>query len=258
METFNYREQGIGPTVVFIHGFPLNQQMWNDFVEKLSDSIKVVTLDLPGFGKSPGLADPFSLDDVAGRVLRWLQEKRYEKPVIIGHSMGGYVALALADQDPNAISGLCLFHSTALADSAEKKQSRNKVLEFIENQGVQAFTSNFIGQLYADGQHSSIPKVKNIAVQSSRECVEGYTKAMRDRQDRTGLLKTFPKPILFLAGEKDQLIPADSIRQQATLCAQGEAVIMPEVAHMGMFESEGPCAKKILDLVEKCAVTFRA
>jgi pimeloyl-ACP methyl ester carboxylesterase len=172
--------------------------------------------------------------------------------------MGGYVALALADREPKAISGLCLFHSTALADSEEKKQSRNKVLEFIEKQGVQAFTSNFIGQLYADAQHSSIPKVKNIAVQSARETVVGYTKAMRDRKDRTDLLRTFPKPILFLAGEKDKVIPADSMLQQAAFCAQGEAVIMPEVAHMGMFESEGPCVKKIFDFVEKCAVTFKA
>lgn len=258
MDTISYREQGSGPTVILIHGFPMNQQVWNDVAEKLSDSLKVVTLDLPGFGKSPGLANPFSLENVAGIVLQWIGEKKYDKPVIVGHSLGGYVALALADQDANVFSGLCLFHSTAFADTPEKKKSREKVLEFIEKQGVQAFTSNFIGQLYADPQHSSIPKVKNIAVQSSRDAVVGYTLAMRDRKDRTDVLRTFPRPILFLAGEKDQLIPPDSILQQATQSKQGQAVIMPEVAHMGMFESEGPSLKKILNFVEKCTVTFNA
>jgi pimeloyl-ACP methyl ester carboxylesterase len=258
MDTINYREQGSGSTVILIHGFPMNQQVWNDFSEKLSDSIKIVTLDLPGFGKSAGLADGFSLEDIAGMVLDWIREKRYDKPVIVGHSMGGYIALAMADHDSDAISGICLFHSSALPDSPEKKQSRNKVLEFIENQGVEAFTSNFVGQLYADAQHSSIPKVKNIAVQSPKETVVGYTKAMRDRKDRTDLLRTFPKPILFLAGEKDQLIPSDSILEQSALCRHGEAVILPEVGHMGMFESVGPCAKKISNFVEKCAVTFKA
>lgn len=255
MDTINYREQGSGPTVVLIHGFPMNQQVWRDLVEKLGDSLKVVTLDLPGFGKSPGLPAGFSLEDVARTILGWIRERQYDKPVIVGHSLGGYVTLALAGQDPTALAGMCLFHSTALADTPEKKQSRDKVLEFIEKLGVQAFTSNFIGQLYADPQHSSITKVKNIAVQSSREGVEGYTRAMRDRKDRTDVLRSFPSPILFLAGEEDPGIPPESILQQAGLNPGAEAVILPDVAHMGMFESEGLCAKKIINFVEKCTVT---
>lgn len=256
MEKINYREQGSGRTVILIHGFPMNQQVWNDLAEKLSDSLRVVTIDLPGFGKSTGLNDGFSLNDVAMEVLGWIRSRKYDNPVIVGHSLGGYVTLALAARDMNALSGMCLFHSTALADSSEKKQSRDKVLEFIEKQGVQAFTSNFISQLYADPQHSSIPKVKNIAVQSSKEAVVGYTKAMRDRQDHTDVLRSFPKPVLFLAGEKDPGIPKDTILEQAALNSHAEAVILPEVAHMGMFESEGVCLKNILRFVEKCAVTF--
>ena len=256
MDTLNYREFGTGPTVILIHGFPMSQQVWNDFAERLSDSLRVITLDLPGFGKSPGLPEGFSIDDVSATVLDWIRQKEYPSPVIVGHSLGGYVALALAEQDHKAASGICLLHSTALADSAEKKESRNKVLEFIDKQGVQAFTSNFIGQLYADPQHSSITRVKNIAVQSSQEAVIGYTKAMRDRPDRTNLLRTFPKPILLIGGEKDQVITPDSIVKQAALSDQAEAVILPEVAHMGMFESEGPCLKKIINFVEKCSVTF--
>lgn len=256
MTTLNYREQGTGPTIILIHGFPMNQQVWNDFVEKLSGSMQVITLDLPGFGKSPPLPDGFSLEDVALVVHDWIKEKKYQRPVVVGHSLGGYVALALAEYNMDILSGMCLFHSTALADTDEKKQSRDKVLEFIAKQGVQAFTSNFIGQLYADPQHSSITQVKNIAVQSSAQTVTGYTKAMRDRKDHTGLLSRFPKPILFLAGEEDQGIPADSIRQQASLNKQAEAIILPNVAHMGMFESSGTCLKKIRDFAEKCIVTF--
>jgi len=256
METLNYREQGSGPTVILIHGFPMNLHVWDSFSEKLSENFHVVTPDLPGFGKSPGAGENFSLDDVARIVQSWIQKKEYHQPVIVGHSLGGYVTLALAAQDPGGMAGMGLFHSTALADSAEKKESRNKTLEFIKKQGVHAFTSNFISQLYADPQHSSITKVKNLAVQSSEETVVGYTRAMRDRKDQTGVLRQFPKPILFLAGEKDQAIPADTILRQATLNQQAEALILPEVAHMGMFESEVPCLKKIIKFVEKCSVTF--
>ncbi|MEX2230771.1 MAG: alpha/beta hydrolase [Cyclobacteriaceae bacterium] len=256
MDSINYLEQGSGHTVILIHGFPMNQQVWTNFASRLSESLKVVTIDLPGFGKSPSLPPGFALEDVARIVLDWISEKKYNQPIIIGHSLGGYVTLALVEQDRDMPGGICLFHSTAHADSAEKKQSRGKVLDFIEKQGVQAFTSNFIGQLYADPQHSSITKVKNIAVQSSKETVVGYTRAMRDRKDRTNVLRSFPRPILFLAGEKDQGIPPETIHQQVALTKQAEAEILPEVAHMGMFEAEGACLKKLLDFIEKCAVTL--
>lgn len=256
MARLNYREEGSGPPVILIHGFPMNQHVWDDLADKLSESFQVVTLDLPGFGKSAPLQEGFSLEDVGAEILGFIHERKYAMPVLVGHSLGGYVALAMAEREPNMFGGLCLFHSTALADTEEKKQSRDKVLDFIDKQGVQAFTSNFIAQLYADSQHSSITKVKQLAVQSSMEAVTGYTAAMRDRKDRTDVLRRFPKPILLLGGEKDQAIPSESIVQQASLNANAEAVILPAVAHMGMFESEGPCLKKISDFITKCAVTF--
>jgi pimeloyl-ACP methyl ester carboxylesterase len=256
MSTLNHREQGNGHTIILIHGFPMNQHVWDDFVDKLDDHHHVVTVDLPGFGKSPGLSDGFSIDDVASEVLSWIHEKNYLNPIVVGHSLGGYVTLGMAEQDPEVIGGVCLFHSTAKADSEEKKQSRNKTLAFIEKQGVEAFTSNFIAQLYADPQHSSITKVKNIAVQSSRETVTGYIRAMRDRKDRTAVLESIHVPVLLLAGERDPGIPPETIREQAALNANAEAVILPDVAHMGMFEAEGPSLKKILNFFNDRGVTF--
>lgn len=255
MSALQYREQGNGPTVILLHGFPMNMHVWNDFTETLSQSFHVVTPDLPGFGKSPLPLEGFSLEDIAATIRTWMVEKAYRQPVIVGHSLGGYVTLALADQDPTSIAGMCLFHSTALADSDEKKQSRNKVLEFIEKQGVHAFTSNFVSQLYADPQHKSVTLVKNIAVESTKEAVVGYTRAMRDRQDRTHVIGGFSGPILFIAGERDQGIPPDTIRQQASLNKGAEAFVLPEVGHMGMFEAPEACLKKIRKFIEKCVVT---
>lgn len=255
-ETIYYREQGTGPTVILLHGFPMNLHVWDEMAEKLSDTYHVVTPDLPGFGKSPGLPEGFTLEDVARTLGRWMAEKGLSRPVIVGHSLGGYVTLALAGQAPDSLAGMCLFHSTALADGEEKKRSRNKVLEFIEKQGVEAFTSNFISQLYADPQHSSITRVKNIAVQSSRAAVAGYTIAMRDRKDRTDVLKHFSRPVLFLAGDKDAGIPIETIRRQAALNPLAEAVVLHDVAHMGMFEAEVTCLKNLRKFIGKCVVTF--
>ena len=255
MNNLHCREQGNGPTVIFLHGFPMHMEVWNELAPKLSESYHVVTADLPGFGKSPRLAEGFSLEDVAESIHAWIREKSYWQPVVVGHSLGGYVALAMAEQEPASMAGLCLFHSTALADSEEKKQSRNKVLDFVEKQGVQAFTSNFISQLYADPQHSSITAVKNIAVQSSKGTVIGYTSAMRDREDRTHVLEAFSRPVLFIAGEKDPGIPVDTIRRQVALNNRADAFILPEVAHMGMFEAPEACLKRIQKFLQQSAVT---
>jgi pimeloyl-ACP methyl ester carboxylesterase len=257
MTNLNYREQGTGPTVILIHGFPMNLEVWDDFAINLSRSLHVVTVDLPGFGKSPSLPGGFTLEGVARSLSEWIKERKYSNAVIVGHSLGGYVTLALAALDINTMAGMCLFHSTALPDSQEKKESRNKVLDFIEKQGVEAFTSNFIGPLFANPQHNAVNAVKQIAVKSSKDAVTGYTVAMRDRKDQTGLIKTFPKPILFLAGEKDPGIPPDTIKKQADSNKLAESVILPGVAHMGMFESPRECQEKIQKFVTRCLVTSK-
>ena len=256
MININYREAESGHPLVLIHGFPMNLHVWESAAEKLSEEFKVITPDLPGFGRSDSLPEGFTLEDVATSMLEFFREKSYHNPVVIGHSLGGYVTLAMAEQQPDALGGICLFHSTALPDSEEKKQSREKVLDFITKQGVHAFTSNFIAGLYADPQHSSITKVKSIAVTASEGAVVGYTRAMRDRKDRTHVVKTFSKPVLFLAGDKDAGIPVQTILEQASLSDKAEAVILPGVAHMGMFEAEPVSLKKISAFVKKCLVTF--
>jgi pimeloyl-ACP methyl ester carboxylesterase len=255
MSNLSFEESGNGQDVVLLHGFPFHQGIWNSFAEKLSHSFHVYTPDLPGFGKSAILSSPFTIDDVADALISWITTQKLNHPVLIGHSLGGYVALAAAKKNPELFSALVLFHSTGYADSAERKQSRNKVLEFIDANGVKAFTSNFIAPLFADPQHLAIPLVKSIAENSSAEAVKGYTQAMRDRSERTDVLRTFTGPILFLGGNKDQGISVESIREQAAISINAQVKILADVAHMGMLENEKESLEIIRAYVEKSAVT---
>jgi pimeloyl-ACP methyl ester carboxylesterase len=249
------RETGTGTPVILLHGFPFHSALWSSFADKLSAAFKVYAVDLPGFGKSQILPSPFTIDQVASRVVSWLEERRIKNPVIVGHSLGGYVALAMIKRSPNLASGLVLFHSTALADTEEKKQSRDKVLEFIDKNGVVAFTSNFIAPLFADPAHPAIAKVKAIATESSAEAVKGYTSAMRDRHDLTDVLSTFKKPVLFLAGEKDGGIPVESIYKQAAISPFSETQVLSGVAHMGMLEDEKTSFEIVRSFIDGSTVT---
>jgi len=251
MANLSYTEQGNGRPVILIHGFPFNQLIWTDFAEKLAANARVFTVDLPGFGKSPGLPVPFTLSDVAGMLNQWIKEKNITNPILVGHSLGGYVALAMAEMQPEVFSGLVLFHSTAFPDSDEKKANRNKVIEFIEKNGVQTFTSNFITPLFADHTHPGIKKLQAIAVDAKEETVKGYTVAMRDRKDQTGLLKSFRKPIMIISGEKDGGIPVESVKQQAALSPDIRLQVFPEVGHMGMVEKPEETLKLLQEFISQ-------
>jgi pimeloyl-ACP methyl ester carboxylesterase len=238
MSSINFHVQGEGKPVILIHGFPFNKSIWEGFADQLAKDFKVFTIDLPGFGDSPLLKEEFNLNEIADVVISWMHQQEIKDSVLIGHSLGGYVTLAMAGKSPEAFSSFVLFHSTGMADSQEKKDNRNKVLEFIKTNGVKAFTSNFIDPLFAKKSNEHIDRVRSIAVEAKEKTVIAYTKAMRDRLDTQAVLQNFPKPILIITGEKDAGIPIESIRKQASLSPRITLEILPEAAHMGMFEEK--------------------
>lgn len=236
---------------MLLHGFPMHQEVWEDFAPRLADSCRVITPDLPGLGKSPLLSQGFSIADVAIEVLNFCAEKEIHQCVVIGHSLGGYVALAMAEKNPVRFSGLGLFHSTAYADSDEKKVSRTKVVDFVDQHGALAFTSNFIPPLFVQPNHAAISTVRQIASESGADAVKGYTLAMRDRPEQIKTLKIFKNPTLFLAGAKDQGIPVDTVLTQSKFSQQAEYHVLQDVAHMGMFEKPDETASIIRGFLGK-------
>jgi pimeloyl-ACP methyl ester carboxylesterase len=233
-----FRDEGKGFPVVLIHGFCETHQIWNSFSKKLSSHYRVISLDLPGFGMSPLLKEPFSIKDVATKVLTWLNASNIQNSFVMGHSLGGYVTLAMVEQQPTVFNGFGLFHSTAFADSDEKKLSRNKVIEFVSNNGVAPFIESFIPPLFFDQHNPSIPEVVKLALTTKKETLLAYVQAMRDRPDRTNVLRSFTNPVLFISGEMDGVVSPESITQQSKLVTLPTVHVMKGVAHMGMFENE--------------------
>src|SRR4051812_32476186 len=124
-DTLSYQALGKGPAVVLIHGFCEDQSIWSDYIQKLSRDYHVIVPDLPGFGKSsPEFGEAVTMEYYARRVHEVLEIvlQAEERVTFIGHSLGGYVALAFAELYPERINGMGLFHSTAFADNEEKKQ----------------------------------------------------------------------------------------------------------------------------------------
>jgi len=245
-------EKGEGKAILLIHGFPMNASIWNKFSARLSSSFKVISVDLPGFGGSPLLPGQFSLEDVADVIIKNLKRKEISQVIPIGHSLGGYVVLAMVNKAPELFPGFGLFHSTALADSPEKKESRNKVIEFIKKNGGKAFTSNFIAPLFSNSEHPDVPFVREMNMKTEAPTLIAYLKAMRDRQDKLDLLESFKKPILIIAGAKDPGIPVSSIHEQSRLSSNVTVKILGDQAHMGLVEDVETTSSIVYEFVSNC------
>ncbi|MDW8296538.1 MAG: alpha/beta hydrolase, partial [Raineya sp.] len=114
MQSLAYIEQGTGKNVVLLHGFCESKEIWKDFLPELAKNFRTIAVDIGGFGESANLLpQPCTMETLAEQVFALLKELQISQAAFVGHSMGGYVALALAEKHPEIIEKLCLFHSTA-------------------------------------------------------------------------------------------------------------------------------------------------
>lgn len=245
-------EKGKGQSVVLIHGFCETHEIWEFILDSLALNYRVFCVDLPGFGKSPLPPTPFSISDIAQLMQSWIKEKEIINPVVIGHSLGGYVTLEMTRQNPECISGLGLFHSTTQADPLEKKENRNKVVDFVSRNGAKPFLDSFVPSLFYNKDHRSINKVREICNGTSRESIINYSLSMRDRIDYQFVINDFDLPIMFVCGENDIFISVEVSKKQAEKCKDPHFFVLNETGHIGMIENPESAAKAIKKFLQIC------
>lgn len=235
-----YTSAGSGDTIVFLHGFCESKEVWADFAKPLQQKFRTVALDLPGFGDNTALTPDYSMEGIADYVKTKLEELNVKKCILVGHSMGGYVSMAFAEQYGSMLSGLCLFHSSALPDTNEKKDNRNKTIEFVEKHGVEKFMQTFVEPLFyaenRDRLKKEIALMKKIGANTPKESVTDGLAAMRDRKDRTDVLAAARFPVLFIFGKEDGAVPLDKALEQCHLPDNSMVYFLGKTGHMGMLE----------------------
>ncbi|WP_162427796.1 alpha/beta fold hydrolase [Pontibacter pudoricolor] len=249
-----YTDAGSGDTLVFLHGFAESKQLWTDFKKPLQNKFRTIALDLPGFGNNTAAVANYSMDAMADYVKQQLDNLGVKKCILIGHSMGGYVSMAFAEKYSSMLHGLCLFHSSALPDTDEKKDNRNKTIEFVEKHGVEKFMQSFVEPLFfADNREklrSKIDLMKKIGTATPKESIVGGLAAMRDRPDRTEVLKKANYPVLFIFGKEDGAVPMDKALEQCHLPDNSMVYFLGQTGHMGMFERTYETRKAIEKFTE--------
>lgn len=242
---------GEGLPLIFLHGFNENLKVWDSIIPVVSKHFKCIVIDLPGFGQSP-LPANLSIKYMADAVHRIIEELGINKPAVIGHSMGGYVALELVNHHPDLLSAAGLFHSTALADTDEKKINRLKTLEFLDKNPIESFYKVFIPGLFASQNLKSelLKMAEGIIHTTHKSSVIAGTKAMMERVDRTEVLKQSNIPWLFIAGKYDQLIPIEQISLQVSYCHKAMFEILHNCGHMGILEEPEKSSEIIMKFAD--------
>jgi pimeloyl-ACP methyl ester carboxylesterase len=256
MASIFYSESGEGLPVVFLHGFCETSDIWSGIQNQLSKKFRVITLDLPGFGGSPLLKYEFSLEDVAKEIKNFLESINLNKYVLIGHSLGGYTALAFSKIFEDHLLGLGLFHSSVFEDEKEKKENRTKLMEFIKINGVKPFIKTFIPSLFYKENigtlNDIIDNLKRSAEQTHPDSVIEYARAMRDRESSTGMLKNFSKPVMFIIGEEDSSVPLRKSLEQVGIPGNSHFLRLEKTGHMGMFEKPVETTRFIEGFLKFC------
>jgi pimeloyl-ACP methyl ester carboxylesterase len=244
-----YRTSGKGAPVVLVHGFGEDGEIWNRLLPALSQQHRVIVPDIPGSGRSERLKSGISKSAPAhapsleryADVLRFLIESESAAPcTLIGHSMGGYITLAFAEQYGSMLNGMGLFHSTAAPDSEEKIANRLKGIGFIETYGASAFLRQAIPNLFGEKFKLDNAVIVEDLVEKgkyfSAESLIGYYQAMIQRPDRKAVLERFAKPVLFIMGEEDKAVNLPEQLSQSYLPAESHVYIWKDTGHMGMLE----------------------
>ena len=232
-------DEGEGATIVLIHGFAENAALWDIQTKQLKTHYRIIAPDLPGTAAAP-LSTPLTIESMAEYVYAILLAEDIQEAVVIGHSMGGYIALALAEKYPGVLKGLGLFHSTAKADSEEKKEGRRKSIKLMEQYGGDTFLRQTLPNMFSPATKGHHPQHVEAYVKMGMECklpaLVAYYEAMAKRPDRTAILQSLGIPVLFMIGKDDNAVPLDNILPQIVLPRISSIHIFENVGHMGMWE----------------------
>lgn len=245
-----YEQQGNGPAILLIHGFPLDSRIWDDVVPLISDRLKVITLDLRGFGKSDPSGD-FTMRQLALDVAGFLILQKLAPCCVAGLSMGGYVAQELASERPDLISHMILLDTKSEADDTEAKNKRNAMAKLALEQGAKAVADAMMPNMLALRPVPEVAdKLRQIMESQRPETLASACIAMRDRENYLPTLEKLSFPVDIIVGEEDRISSPELMEFIHQKVNYGKMFKIPQAGHLSPMENPQAVATAILKATE--------
>lgn len=234
----HFFSDGNGPAVVLLHGFLEDLTMWDEIAPVLSEDHQVIRIDLLGHGKTENTGYVHGMEEQASMVRAVLSELDIDRYTLIGHSMGGYVALALAELFPDEVLGLALMNSTSLADTVDKRVNRDRAIEAVK-QNHRSFVRIAIPGLFApfnrDEFKKEIKAQTEVSLSMEPQGIVAALEGMKTRKDRSELFKRIPVPKMLIIGEQDPALELESLLPQGQY--PGVSTVRFKDGHMSHIEN---------------------
>lgn len=240
--------------VVLLHGYLESMLVWDEFAALLRESVRVVTIDLPGHGVSMVTSQVHTMEYLAECVALAMEALGIERYSVVGHSMGGYVALAMVEKYASRLESIVLLSSTTSADSQEKCDRRRREIELIK-----AGKKNMLARLvpHAGFAPENVKRLKDyiedigeLILMTEDEGVIAILGGMIERKSRGELLRQSGVPHMFIFGRHDYYIPVETAEEMIAADPTARVVWLEHSGHMGFYEEPELCAQAILEMVK--------
>lgn len=235
-----YDDAGVGPAILFLHGFPFNRSLWRDQVELLTPHFRVIAPDLRGHGETTVVSGAATMEEMAKDVIGLLDALGVSAAAVCGLSMGGYVTLALCRDFPARVNALVLADTRAVADTNEGKRTREQQAEKALQEGMAAIADGMLPKLVAPvtvAKHPEVvARVREMILKTDPAGAAAAQRGMAQRRDQTDLLSQINVPTLIIVGENDQLTPVAESEIMHRLIAGSRLEIIAGVGHVSNLE----------------------
>lgn len=256
----HYKKMGSGIPVMLVHGFGEDANIWDAQMKALEDDCMLLIPDLRGTGKASSSSLPASLEAMAADLLSILDAEKIPSCILLGHSMGGYIALAFAEIYPERLFAFGLIHSTTYADTEEKKEMRRKAIAFISTHESAAFlktsTPNLFSESFQRKHASTITKLIEKSSTLQPSVLIAQYQAIMARPDRTHVLAESIVPVLMVIGKDDKAVNSADAEAQSKLNPLCTAVLL-DTGHMSMLEAPEELNLHIMKFINKVSKATR-
>jgi pimeloyl-ACP methyl ester carboxylesterase len=248
-----FRDEGQGIPVVFLHGYIESSEIWHSFTRGLSGYGRIISIDLPGHGESGVTAEVHTMEFMADVVQGVLDRLAVEQCILVGHSMGGYVALAFLEAYADRLKALSLFHSHPLADTPETRANREREIELVREGKKELIYNVNIPKAFASENlekfRNEVDFAREIAIRTPGSGIIAALNGMMKRPDYREILRNCPVPFLWILGKKDNYIDHQAVIEKVTLPEKGTLTLLDHSGHMGFMEEKEKSLGILMDFI---------
>jgi 3-oxoadipate enol-lactonase len=236
-----FSDEGSGLPVILLHAFPLHRKMWEAQISVWRSCFRVIAPDFQGFGASAPGAEEARLESFADDVFQLLKSLQLSSPVVlVGLSMGGYVAFEFARKYPQHLCGLVLAATQPINDSAQARQARYETADLVRREGTGILADRMLPRLLGQTTREKKPEVEETVRRLIQDNpAKGVAKAcyaLAARRDSTPVLANIRVPVLIVAGAEDSLIPERQLQVMQKEIPQAHSTVIGQSGHLVNLE----------------------